>query len=248
MADDNLAVEKHVRYLVETGVIKSFNKEEEVMKHMRELKKYRWKKGESYECHDAAAYFCSHIFRKDEFCHFSHFKWLVLWLKTKRICSFAKGDKVKEVRDEMLQEFLTVKNLLQKRNLRRSEFQFSNIFTEVYHVYAHYTDTRHSSLYKKDLIDLKLDESFLRGPFPPKLKDHPTVERCFVYYFHHLPNLVFQKKHLLPTTSKANTDEWTNKNYQADDVKGFLFQFKKGVQQNQWRVSTVYGPDPSNNY
>uniref|UniRef100_A0AC35G785 Uncharacterized protein n=1 Tax=Panagrolaimus sp. PS1159 TaxID=55785 RepID=A0AC35G785_9BILA len=221
MADDNLAVEKHVRYLVETGVIKSFNKEEEVMKHMRELKKYRWKKGESYECHDAAAYFCSHIFRKDEFCHFSHFKWLVLWLKTKRICSFAKGDKVKEVRDEMLQEFLTVKNLLQKRNLRRSEFQFSNIFTEVYHVYAHYTDTRHSSLYKKDLIDLKLDESFLR---------------------------VFQKKHLLPTTSKANTDEWTNKNYQADDVKGFLFQFKKGVQQNQWRVSTVYGPDPSNNY
>uniref|UniRef100_A0AC34G0F6 Uncharacterized protein n=1 Tax=Panagrolaimus sp. ES5 TaxID=591445 RepID=A0AC34G0F6_9BILA len=46
-----------------------------------------------------------------------------------------------EGRNEVLQEFVKVKQCLLTGNIRRSEHQFANTFAEVYHFYAHYYDT-----------------------------------------------------------------------------------------------------------
>uniref|UniRef100_A0AC35G786 Uncharacterized protein n=1 Tax=Panagrolaimus sp. PS1159 TaxID=55785 RepID=A0AC35G786_9BILA len=153
-------VEKIIRYLIEIKTIYIFNKEDDVINYLKEINEYKWPKGAKLECHLIAANFCARILLPDEYLYISHFKWIVMWLKLKEAYRFSGNGKF---RDELLQEFLTVQNVLKNGDVNRSRHHWPNTFTEMYHVYAHYTDTRRSLFYQKHFSDLSLGESFLQG-------------------------------------------------------------------------------------
>uniref|UniRef100_A0A914QF31 Uncharacterized protein n=1 Tax=Panagrolaimus davidi TaxID=227884 RepID=A0A914QF31_9BILA len=235
MSNDIGEAEKIVRYLIEIRVIHVFNKEDNICTYLKEISQYKWPKGALLECHDVAAKFINQIILPDEHLYFSYFKWVVLWLRVRQIYRYAEKD-----RSDVLQEFLTIKRLLKTGDIHRSGHQWANPLSEIYHLYAHYGDTRKSVCYEERFKDLRLDESFLQGSFPKKLKDKSKVEQCFSYYLYHLPDSLFISRYKFATTDTLNTDNYQNRKYQVNDIKGIEYRYRNKGQWSQWRVATMY--------
>uniref|UniRef100_A0AC34FZN1 Uncharacterized protein n=1 Tax=Panagrolaimus sp. ES5 TaxID=591445 RepID=A0AC34FZN1_9BILA len=124
-----------------------------------------------------------------------------------------------EGRNEVLKEFLTVKQWLKEADIHRSGHQFANPLSEIYHIYAHYTDT---------------------SPFPGKLKNKSIVEKCFTYYLYHVPDLLFIERFKCPKTDEITTENCQSVEYQVDDIKGIRYRYNQRGKWMQWRVAIIY--------